>query len=47
LREAMLAVRPAGIDVHTGIEGPDGRKRRDLSLRFVAEAGSVFAEMCG
>lgn len=47
LREAVLAVRPAGIDVHTGIEGPDGRKRRDLSLRFVAEARSVFAEMCG
>jgi len=47
LREAVLAVRPAGIDVHTGIEGLDGRKRRDLSLRFVAEARSAFAEISG
>jgi phosphoribosylanthranilate isomerase len=43
----VLAVRPAGIDVHTGIEGLDGRKRRDLSLRFVAETRSAFAEISG
>ena len=47
LREAVLAVRPAGVDVHTGIEGLDGRKRRDLSSRFVAEARSAFAEIGG
>ena len=29
------------------IEGLDGRKRRDLSLRFVAEAWSAFAEIGG
>ena len=47
LREAVLAVRPAGVDVHTGIEGSDGRKRRDLSLRFVAKARSAFAQIAG
>jgi phosphoribosylanthranilate isomerase len=46
-REAIQAVRPAGVDVHTGIEGPDGRKRLDLSLRFVTEARSAFAEIGG
>jgi phosphoribosylanthranilate isomerase len=42
---AIRAVRPAGVDVHTGIEGVDGRKRRDLTLRFVAEARAAFAEI--
>ncbi len=45
VREAILAVRPVGIDVHTGIEGSDGRKRRDLTSRFVAEAKAGFAEI--
>jgi phosphoribosylanthranilate isomerase len=40
---AIAAVRPAGVDVHTGIEGPDGRKRRDLTEQFVAEAQAGFA----
>jgi phosphoribosylanthranilate isomerase len=43
VRGAIGAVRPAGIDVHTGIEGPDGRKRRDLIEQFVAEARAGFA----
>jgi phosphoribosylanthranilate isomerase len=43
--EAIRAVRPAGVDVHTGIESPDGRKSRDLTLRFVAEARAAFAEI--
>jgi phosphoribosylanthranilate isomerase len=43
VREAILAVRPVGVDVHTGIEGPDGRKQRGLTLRFVAEAQAGFA----
>lgn len=44
VREAILKVRPAGVDVHTGIEGPDGRKSRELALRFVAQARAGFAE---
>jgi len=40
--EAIRVVRPAGVDVHTGIEGPDGRKRRGLTQRFVAAARAGF-----
>ncbi len=43
VREAILAVGPAGVDVHTGLEGVDGRKRRDLTTRFIAEARAGFA----
>lgn len=42
---AIHAVRPAGVDVHTGIERHDGRKCRDLTLRFVEEAHAGFAEI--
>jgi phosphoribosylanthranilate isomerase len=42
VRDAIRTVRPAGVDVHTGIEGPDGRKRRDLVEAFVAEARAGF-----
>lgn len=42
--EAIRRVRPAAVDVHTGVEGPDGRKRRDLVAAFVAEARRAFAE---
>lgn len=45
VREAIVKVRPAGVDVHTGIEGPDGRKSRELTLRFVAQARAGFAEL--
>ncbi len=45
VRRAIRLVRPAGVDVHTGIEGQDGRKARDLTKRFVAEAGAGFAEI--
>jgi len=40
--EAIARVRPASVDVHTGVEGADGRKRRDLVLAFVAEARRAF-----
>jgi phosphoribosylanthranilate isomerase len=43
VREAIETVRPAGVDVHTGIELPDGRKGRDLTQRFVVEARAGFA----
>jgi len=43
--EAVARVRPAGVDVHTGIEGADGRKDRELAVGFVAEARSAFTEL--
>ena len=43
--DAIRAVRPAGVDVHTGIEGADGRKRRDLTLAFLSEATAGFASI--
>lgn len=45
VREAILTVRPFGVDVHTGIEGADGRKDPELTRRFVAEAEAGFAEI--
>jgi phosphoribosylanthranilate isomerase len=44
VRAAIAAVRPAGVDAHTGVEGPDGRKDPALVRRFVAEARRGFAE---
>jgi phosphoribosylanthranilate isomerase len=44
VREAVTTVRPNGVDVHTGIEGRDGRKRRDLTKRFLANAQAAFAD---
>lgn len=42
---AILAVRPAGVDVHTGVEGADGRKDPALVRAFVAEARRGFARL--
>lgn len=41
--EAIRRVRPAGVDVHTGIEGADGRKDPELTRRFVTEARRAFS----
>jgi phosphoribosylanthranilate isomerase len=38
VREAILTVGPAGVDAHTGVEGPDGRKDAARVRRFLAEA---------
>jgi phosphoribosylanthranilate isomerase len=43
--EAIDIVRPAGIDVHTGIEGPDGRKQADRIQRFVHTAQTAFRKL--
>lgn len=43
VRQAILEVRPAGVDSHTGVEGPDGRKDRAKVERFVREARAAFA----
>ncbi len=45
VRDAILTVCPAGVDVHTGIEGGDGRKRRDLTEKFLTEARAGFATL--
>jgi phosphoribosylanthranilate isomerase len=47
VRRAIREVRPAGVDVHTGVEDADGRKCRDKVSAFVAEARAGFAEVGG
>lgn len=41
--DAIRTVRPFGVDVHTGIEGADGRKDRGMTSLFVSEAARAFA----
>ncbi len=45
VRRAILDVRPAGVDSHTGVEGPDGRKDFGKVRTFVAEARAAFQEV--
>ncbi|HEX5575923.1 MAG TPA: phosphoribosylanthranilate isomerase [Gemmatimonadales bacterium] len=42
VRQAIAAVRPSGVDVHTGVEDATGRKDREKVLTFVAEAKAGF-----
>jgi phosphoribosylanthranilate isomerase len=44
VRQAISVVRPAGVDVHTGVEDATGRKDRPKLLAFVAEASAAFGE---
>jgi phosphoribosylanthranilate isomerase len=41
--DAIRAVGPAGVDSHTGVEDPDGRKSPDKVRRFAEEARRAFA----
>jgi len=43
--EAIMHVRPAGVDVHTGVEDGSGRKDRELLHKFLQEAGKAFNEI--
>ena len=43
--EAMMAVKPAGVDTHTGVEGLDGRKDFAKVKKFVEEAERAFETM--
>jgi phosphoribosylanthranilate isomerase len=43
VRQAIATVRPAGVDVHTGVEDASGRKDRGKVLAFVAESKAGFA----
>lgn len=42
---AIAAVRPAAVDAHTGVEGPDGRKRGSLVGAFVSASMAAFARL--
>ncbi|MES2160265.1 MAG: phosphoribosylanthranilate isomerase [Pseudomonadota bacterium] len=42
---AIRQVRPAAVDAHTGLEGPNGRKDLEKTRRFVAEARRAFNEI--
>lgn len=43
--DAIRQVHPAGVDAHTGVEGPDGRKDEALVRRFVTEAKHGFSDL--
>ena len=43
VKQAIMEIHPAGVDVHTGVEAKDGRKDSELVKRFVEEAQEAFA----
>lgn len=43
VQRAIAAVRPAGVDSHTGVEGPDGRNDPGRVSAFVRRARKAFA----
>jgi len=45
VRQAILAVQPAGVDAHTGLENPSGGKDKDKVVAFVAEARAGFRQV--
>jgi phosphoribosylanthranilate isomerase len=45
VRAAILEVRPAGVDAHTGLEDASGRKSEQKVKLFVAEARAAFRLM--
>ena len=40
--EAIIKVKPAGVDVHTGVEDKTGRKNEILVQKFVEETNKAF-----
>ncbi|MCK5741754.1 MAG: phosphoribosylanthranilate isomerase, partial [Chlorobi bacterium] len=42
VKSAIIKVRPRGVDSHTGVEGADGIKDRELIRSFLSEAASGF-----
>ncbi len=42
VKQAILEVRPAGVDSHTGVEDLSGRKSRERVCRFLAQAREAF-----
>ncbi len=45
--EAIVTVRPAGVDVHTGVEDKSGRKDPGLVRAFIDQAKKGFAALKG
>jgi phosphoribosylanthranilate isomerase len=45
VRRAVLEVRPAGVDSHTGVEEGSGRKSRRKVEEFVTEAEAGFRQI--
>jgi phosphoribosylanthranilate isomerase len=42
VKQAILQIKPAGVDVHTGVESANGRKDYNLVKSFVREAKLAF-----
>jgi phosphoribosylanthranilate isomerase len=42
VQKAILEVRPAGVDSHTGVEDSAGRKSREKVQKFLSEADEAF-----
>jgi len=47
VRRAILEVRPAGVDSHTGVEDDTGRKSREKVEEFISEAKAGFRLIFG
>lgn len=45
VKRAILETNPAGVDVHTGIEGEDGRKDLERTKKFIAECNEAFNQL--
>jgi phosphoribosylanthranilate isomerase len=45
VRKAILAVNPAGVDSHTGVEDAAGRKSREKVEKFVTEAQAAYRKL--
>ena len=45
VRQAILEIHPAGVDVHTGVEDKYGRKDLELVNAFVAESKKGFRQI--
>lgn len=40
--QAIMQVKPAGVDVHTGVEAADGRKDAEKLKEFIRQANAAF-----
>ena len=45
VKRAILEVRPAGVDCHTGVEDSSGRKSREKVPKFLSEAYEAFEQV--
>lgn len=43
--DAILAVRPWGVDSHTGVEGPDGLKSAEKVQKFLSETRRAYTTL--